>query len=338
MSFFFGVRACGRRRALPYGAAFGLFAWGSAPKVANADGVPVRARLSWVRAEGASGCPPVEAVRESVTKRLGRNPFDDNASRSFEIVATRSGNSWEANIHFHDAERATSGFRAIGADSSDCASLVNAVGLAVALAIDPDASLSAGPPPAPPVEKPSFAEPIVSHPPEPQRFWSTLSARGIVAPNVLPRWAAGVSLAAAVYGSSRMGISAGALFFPSVHTRSDPASFGFGLTAGWFDGCFLPLRRGTAMVRLCAGVRAGALHAVVYSPIPTDPGDRWWWSAGGGLAAQQQLVDRLFIEAGVEAMLPLIRYRFYAENSGETAFQQSVVMVSGFLGFGFRVD
>ncbi len=326
---------------------------GSAVMCRVATAAPAdQARLSWVRADGASTCPGVEVVRDGVVKKLGYSPFGDDASKSFEVVAKRAGRSWQANIYSYDTQKRTSGFREIQSDGDDCAELVNAVALALALAIDPDKTFAApsSPPPSPAASPPAPApyphvaasadrkpSPAAAAVLPPARWRTSISARGISALGALPRAAAGAAIAATAYGPTRVAVSAGAWLLPSVRSDSSPPVFGFGLTAAWLDGCFV-LHEGATAIRACAGVRVGALHAVVYSPIPTEPGDRFWWAMGAGLAAEQQLFGPVFVEVGVEAAMPLVHYRFFAENFEPTVFEQARAIGMGFAGIGFRID
>ncbi len=297
-----------------------------------------KVRLAWVRAEGASLCPAVEAVRDNVGRKLGWNPFDDGAPKSFEVVARRSDRVWIADIYSYDAQRGTSGFRQVRSDANDCRELVDAVALALALAIDPEATLGApaGPRPSPRMATP---EPGPLPPAAVPRAWhSMLTARGLAAVGALPRFALGAAIAATVDGPSRLALSTGAFLLPNVRTEPNAPVFGFGITAGWLDGCFVLHQAANTDVRACSGLRLGALHAVVYTPAPTDPGDRVWSALGASFAADQRLFGSVFIEVGLEATVPLLRYRFFAENLPGVIFEQPPVFGSGFVGIGFRID
>jgi hypothetical protein len=293
-----------------------------------------------VRAEGASACPSVETVRDGVMKRLGWNPFADDAPKSFEVVAKRAGNVWQASIYSYD-QRGTSGFREIRSETDDCGELASAVALAIALAIDPDAALASAPaavPAQPPrtIPLPDRAPPVSSACPSP-RWNAAIAARGVGAIGVLPRAAAGAAIGALAYGPARLAFSTGALLLPSVRTEPDAPVFGFGLTAGWFDACFA-VRGASTAARACGGLRAGVIHAVVYTPTPTEPGDRFWWAAGASVAGERIVTGPLFVEAGVEVMVPFVRYRFLSENFGAAVFEQPPVAGVGFVGVGFRID
>jgi hypothetical protein len=316
------------------------------PIRAAADPNQASTHFAWVRGEGATSCPPADAVRDNVARRLGYNPFGESASRSFEVVASHAGEWWTARIYLNDSARRTSGFREIQSDGDECGALVNAVALALALAIDPEAALApraANPPPgaAPPPAAYSRdpVTPPLSSPlrPTPSSTRPAFAFRALLSPNLLPSWAPGVAISADLQPAARLAVAAGGWFFPSVLASTPTARFGFGLTAAWLDACAVLVEHPTDL-RVCAGPRVGALHAVVYSPAPTSPGDRVWWAAAAGFALKQQLGGRAFVEGGLEADFPLARYRFYVQNSGTTVFQQSAVVGLGFFGLGFRVD
>jgi hypothetical protein len=82
----------------------------------------------------------------------------------------------------------------------------------------------------------------------------------------------------------------------------------------------------------------GALHSVVYSPRPSQPGDRFWWAASSELGIRQHVVDRLFVELGAAAVFPLVRHRFVVDSGATPAYEQGPAMVEGFAGFGLQLD
>ena len=96
--------------------------------------------LSWVRGEGADGCPARGELAREVSARLGRNPFDDAAPLSIEIRVERLGEGFESRIHVRDEHGIVIGRRALAAQEADCQVLFQASVLAVALFIEPDIS------------------------------------------------------------------------------------------------------------------------------------------------------------------------------------------------------
>src|SRR5215472_13571955 len=94
-----------RRAALGLGAAAvaGALAVPGVASVARAD-APEPVRLVWVRAPGAEACPDGAAIQQSVTARLGRSVFSEDAPRTLEAVVQREpGPVWTAHIYLRDA-------------------------------------------------------------------------------------------------------------------------------------------------------------------------------------------------------------------------------------------
>lgn len=98
----------------------------------------------------AGACPPPEAVRARVVQLLGRDPFGD-AGRVVRVQLRPAGRAFAAAISDGAAQREIT--------AADCAELVPAAALAVAIAIDPAWALTppAPPPPAPPASSRSTA-------------------------------------------------------------------------------------------------------------------------------------------------------------------------------------
>ncbi|MBI5482810.1 MAG: hypothetical protein HY906_28400 [Deltaproteobacteria bacterium] len=69
--------------------------------------------------------------------RLGRDPFRDSAPRLIRVAITRAGAGLQARIVTLEPSGTVSGVRSLGSPRSDCAELAAAVGLALAIAIDP---------------------------------------------------------------------------------------------------------------------------------------------------------------------------------------------------------
>jgi len=126
-------------------------------------------RLSYARESGAEQCPDESVVRESVSTRLGYDPFDDRAARVLKAVVRRSGRSFVARIELYDATGKRQGARDLAGSGMDCGELATAMAIAMSLGIDP-LSATAPPPPKPPAP----AMPVVPEPgPPPQVVLST---------------------------------------------------------------------------------------------------------------------------------------------------------------------
>jgi hypothetical protein len=107
---------------------------------------PARAaeeRLQW---DAPVGCPGVEGVHAAVASALGAKDFDLGSFRSIRGRVDRHGAEWQLSLELVDAERRRA--RVIVAPT--CSDVVQAAGVAIALALDaeptpPDAALEAQP-------------------------------------------------------------------------------------------------------------------------------------------------------------------------------------------------
>jgi hypothetical protein len=314
------------------------FAWvccaSAWPSSALAD--DSRYRLQVVRAEGAGSCPAASAIESDVSQRLGRSPFSETGERGIEVVLTRLETRWQAKLYLRVDPNAGDSARVLESDAETCADLGKSVTLAVALAIAPDLPPLPKPEPEPEPECPP-APSIVAPPPLPRAsLHGEASLRALVAPHLLPNTSFGTAISVSVRGEL-FGAAFGGIFYPEGEVESAGARLGFGISAGFASGC-LWARVQDPQVWSCIGARVGALHSVVYSPRPAQPGDRFWWAASSELGIRQHLVDRLFVELGAAAVFPLVRHRFVVDSGSTPAYEQGPAMVEGFAGFGLRLD
>ena len=315
-----------------------LLAWAGAlsalvaPQASFAAGS--RYRLQVVRADGAGSCPGASLIEEDVSQRLRRHPFSETGERGIEIVLERADTKWRAKLYLRVDPNDSDAARILESDAADCSELGKSVALAVALAIAPEL------PPEPPPAKPAPLCPPPALPkakPVPkQTLNGAVSLRGSFSPNLLPQSSLGAGLAVTLRGEL-FGASFGGVFFPENQLRAAGAHLGFGVSAAFASGC-LWARTQDPQVWSCIGMRAGALHTVVYSPEPERPGDRFWWAASSELGLRKHVYGRAFLEAGVAAVFPLIRHRFQVDAATTPTYEQGPAVVEGFLGFGLRLD
>jgi hypothetical protein len=308
-------------------------------------------RFSWVRGEGAGTCPDGRALAARVSERLGRNPFSDAAEQSIEGGVVARDGRFHAELRVRDAGGVARGSRELAANGPDCAELAEAVVLAVALTIDPNAALGGMPtppaaPPAP-VEPPPPAPPALPScpavrcpPPEPCRqkpcpppsgLRAAVAARAVVAFGVLP----GVAPGAAVFGElggERLRASLGMRYLPE--TTTDDGLYGFGLTTATLGAVIASPVASALELSLLAEVEVGAIHAVVYELEPVDPGDRPWVAGAVGPRLGFAGPSPLRLEAGGALVVPFIRPSFEVRGVAEPAFQSAPVAVLGYLGVG----
>lgn len=298
-------------------------------------------RLQLVRGEGAGSCPSGTMLERDVSQRLGRSPFSEAAERGIEVVIERAEGAWRARLYLRVDASSTDAARVIESDAPDCSELGKAVALAVALAIAPE--LPPESPPEPPAEPdcPPALPPPPLPPPQPETWAGAASLRATFSPNLLPHGALGAALSVSFRGDL-LGANVGGLFYPEKELRTGDARLGFGLSAAFASGCLWPRTR-DPQVWSCIGAQLGALHSVVYSPVPSSPGDRIWWAASSELGIRQTLAGRLFAEAGAAAVFPFVRHRFAVSSEATGAgarvvYEQGPAVVEAFLGLGLRLD
>jgi len=121
------------------------------------------ASLDYQRGEGADDCPDEQAIRDAVVARLGADPFATTAAVHIRVEVTGGPAGYRADVAVRDGER-DAGNRELRAGRR-CDELIGAVGLVVAMVVDPGAPTR---PQSPlPLEAPDL--PGAVEPPAPQR-------------------------------------------------------------------------------------------------------------------------------------------------------------------------
>jgi hypothetical protein len=285
-----------------------------------------RYRLEWQRAAGAESCADGEAMLRRVVHHLGRDPFDENAERSIVGRVWRVDNVWRAEIELlFDGQR--KGRRALSSGADDCATLDDALALAVALAIAPR---DASPVPAPdtnapgggakPVEPPSTA--VVERPPlrsgSPSRpraavpvrpAPASLAAGALYLHGALPEPALGIEASGTVGLSEPFSAYLLAWHLPEqTDARGEHA---FSLSALGLGAC-VGHRPTTALeLELCPAMVAGSAVSVVKGGVhPVDPGAEPWLAGALVPRIRLRLVWQLSLELGAIAAASVVRPRF----------------------------
>jgi hypothetical protein len=305
-----------------------------APAIAQDAPAEGGVRFDFSRDASIEGCPSGETLRGAVIERLGRDPFAGDPVRIIE-GHVRDDGGLVAEIVVRSAEGELIGRRELRSDEPRCDALAEAIVLAVALTIDPNALFAPRPPE--PVEPPPapVEPPAVEAPPAPvadRRPAGGLLLGVAVGGGLLPSVSVGPVLIAALDLVPWLVVEAGFLLWPEQH---EPDT-GFGLTAGRLSICAAPIAS-RVRVLLCAGGELGALHQVVRVPEPVDPGQRFWAALDAAAAIELRVAGPLLIRGGVELVVPLVRDRFITE-SGADIFQPSVVAVTGHAGLGVRFE
>ncbi len=295
--------------------------------------------LSWVRDEGAESCPAGRDFADEVTRRLGRSPFDTRADRAIEIRVDREGGAYRSRVVVRERDGRVAGQRLLSSPN-DCAPLFSATALAVALLIDPEATLHADatateavakfelaepptaptapvPPPAAPPAPVCPPPPAPSVPTPPSPDVGGASARAAIAIGMVPGVVPGAELLVHKRFSGRFGGAASALYLASGDATGAGATFDVGLTAFNLSGLFDLVDSGAFAAGVELGAWAGALRTAVQTPPPandtwlvaTIPADSFYLSADAGLHARVRIAGPLVVEARALAVVPLIRQR-----------------------------
>src|SRR5262249_51464365 len=110
---------------------------------AASEPTKLAARLSWSRAPGADACMTTSELERDVSQRLGRDPFAAAAGLLIEGTVAHDGHRWIAKLWVRDSAGTLIGSRELTSEADNCESLGRAVGLAIALSIDPEAASAA---------------------------------------------------------------------------------------------------------------------------------------------------------------------------------------------------
>lgn len=282
---------------------------------------------------GPVGCVDEPDVREAIDRFLMRTDFGDalaDVRVRVEIAALEAGGH-QASIHIDTPEGPTD--RSL--DAEDCARLTDAVGLVVAVALDPLIVAAAvepapepepEPPPEPqpePEPEPLPTEPVVEPPPpEPEkpspRMRGFMRPAGVLEAGTLPGIGGGVSLAGGlIWDAARLELQASYLF-PREHTPyPDLPGVGARLSVagGGIRGCYVPRAR-TLEFPICAGFEMGAMRGEGIG-LGTPRVDNRLWSAatiGSTLAWAPKPWFALLLR--VDAMVTVVRPGFEVTDVG----------------------
>jgi hypothetical protein len=182
-------------------------------------------RLSYSEGPGVSGCPPERTLRNAVVSRLGEDPFAPGGTRVFEARIRVQGRALEGVVRLVDEQGNHAGHRRFESSHAECAELIQALALAISLAINPNLasteesaiSPADDPPRASPSADRTASEPTsVSRPPQPAAEQAPASERQEGSP-----WPWRFTLGAAVNGAVGAGPepAVGALAFGRIRRR-----------------------------------------------------------------------------------------------------------------------
>ena len=332
------------------------------PNPARATQTETFVRLHWLRSSEASQCPGQAEVQRLVQMRLGRDPFAANAPRTIDASIDVKGGLWHVELSVRDTEGPVEGRRVFDVRADSCTQVVEAVSLAVALAIDPNASFTIDPAVPglsvpnqtqtnPSTQSDTNVPASASKPEAPVHYRyaqifvpietphapSTpvdLSLRGIAAAGLLPKIAPGFAVAGSVgYQNSHAVLGISYFAESSLNQR-----YAFGLTTLDLGYLHDIVRSNSMAVSLSAEVHVGAMHSVVTQLESKHPGDRFFGAASLGPRLVWRAWAPLFIEGGVSAWMPFAKPVFWTTDENSPVFQSKLPSGVGYLGAGWETN
>jgi hypothetical protein len=301
------------------------------------------ARLVYSRTAEAESCPDEDALRRAVATRVGYDTFFPWAKRTIVATIARTDGAFVATVDLVDEDGIRHGGHQLRTEGA-CAELLDAVALAVAIAIDPKLLLAVPPPKeAAPEPAPTEAAPAVpvvpertatppsadrneskarepSQTPSPFRFEASLGAAGAI--KVTPSPTFGGTLGGAVRWKS---FSLGLEGFIGAPASSSPKNDGT-LSAWPVFGALVPCAHlGPAFG--CAVAEAGAVYASGEgSGAKSSPSA--WVSVGGRIGALVPIRDRFFVRARVDLLGDATPANFFLNGMS----QWKAPLITGSLG------
>jgi hypothetical protein len=188
-----------------------------------------------------------------------------------------------------------------------------------------------------------FAQRDATNPEETMnRRASTFVTADLVAvAGVLPRIAPGVDMAVrqSLDRRERFALRVGALYLPEQARSDSKGSFSYGLTAFEAGACADGHHR-RAFWFGCGSLGLGAIHAVVRSPAPFDPGDRIWMAFRVEAGLALQIAGPVWVEARLFELIAPRRWTFRCkiDETPTAVFEQDFFMPGAAIGFGLKFD
>ena len=165
-----------------------------------------------------------------------------------------------------------------------------------------------------------------------------VTADAVLLYGALPGVAPGVELTTrlALDSAKRFALRLSALHLPEKRSTSEVGRFGYGLTAMEMGFCVTrPDQR--VVWQGCTAFGLGAVHAVVHTPAPLEPGDRLWTAFRFEAGVALRIVGPIWLNTRLFALIPPRNWDFQVkdEKTGtQSAFLQRRVMPGAALGLG----
>jgi hypothetical protein len=290
--------------------------------------------LTW---DAPAGCPDAAAVRRALAGYLGEGPsIEAGAAVRAEARVTRRGAAYELVLRTETASGTTSR----ETTATDCAVLVDATAVIVAIAVDPSTILARGAAAPEPIDpqptEPEPSEPVPAEPTEPEpsqppeptppveaapepaapvepRVRYGMRVAGGADFGVLPGLAGGMRLTGATFGRGWRAELRGDFWLPRTATLEAGISARVSLWSLGARGCWVPRADPVRLeFPLCAGLESGAMRGDpigdrIASPTPSS---RFWLAADGSAGLAWSPLRFLALVVQAELVVPIVRAGF----------------------------
>ena len=328
----------GARGLLALSAGFLLFA---RPAAADADGLEPSA-LNWVRAEGAASCPSAREIARAVERRLDGAALVRAAQAELlveALVAPLEGGGFRVTMSL-SRQGDAAGTRELETREPECRDISDKAALAIALMIDPEASVgeesadrpSAPEAPPPPSSVPSPAPRSASVPAPPPRAAIAPKpdgeaevrgelelAFGIMA-GQMPRLAPGVFLRGRVGPSALpLALELEGGYFPPKEVEAEPGKGGeFEHFLAGIGLSYAPWRTRRLSSSASIGFEVGSIAGRGYGFDYSPKFQSWTYAVTARARLGFLPAERLTVLVGPDLAIPLKRDHFQTETPGGT--------------------
>lgn len=289
----------------------------SAPAFA-ADLPPHTALRLTYDAGGLQGCPSEQVFRDVMRAHMRYDPFSPSAETRLVVTIVRSGQAYRGRADLRDKTGAVLWPRALP-PFTDCYSLIEGLGLAVSVKLDPVGADGPKSPPSPEASKPSEPKPprtseseIISAAPT-VRSWINVGAAVVLGLGVAPRPAAGIAIDVGVRPPTwpdAVWVALEARVFPPAEGKAEA---GPTRVRTWqMTGAAVPCGHWRALLG-CGVVEMGTLSSSGDTMHPQTT-MLLHFSLGMRAGAEWQVMDHLALRVSGDALLSPVRQTLRIEG------------------------
>jgi len=285
-----------------------------------AEAIPKTARLVYTRAD-VSGCPDEETMKNTVSARLGYDPFKPDPEHIVTAAITREGKGLRGHVELRDRAFTVKGTRSLASNEDDCAELASSLALAISIAIDPLSANRTAPLPPPVSTPPAHVAPPAAGGPA-----AAAAPLAAVAPTEeAPRREHGqaTALRMGTDASVSFGATPGTSFAPALFAgvgfarlsldvegtahlaASANAASGGSVSASLLLASFAPCFHGGTVVG-CALLGVGRLSGAGGGVDEPASGASTYANAGGRVGAEVPLSGRFSLRIHGDLLFPLV--------------------------------